>query len=131
MRIDAALIPSQLTPSSKLAIPPLLAETSKLKSKSPGNIAMASETHPSPSKSPGHDATITLGTHLTPPTSSENVSMASEVHLTSSISLENVLATSETPLTFSTSGISNIYNLGTQVKQPKLDLRKFDGDISK
>ena len=45
MRIDAALTPSQLTPSSKLEIPPLLAETSKGKSKSPGNISMASETH--------------------------------------------------------------------------------------
>ena len=62
MRIDAALTPSQLTPSSKLEIPPLLAETSKGKSKSPGNISMASETHPSPSKSPG------------------NISMASETH---------------------------------------------------
>lgn len=31
----------------------------------------------------------------------------------------------------STSGIFNTYNSGTQVKLPKLDLRKFDGDISK
>jgi len=82
MRIDAALTPSQLNPSSKLAIPPLFAETSKGKSKSPGNISMALEIHPSPSKLPG-DTTITLETHLTPPTSSENVSRASEVHLTS------------------------------------------------
>ena len=97
MRIDAALTPSQLTPSSR----------------SPGNVSMASETHPSPSKS------------------HENVSMASEVHLTSSTSHGNVLVTSDTPLTPSTSGISNTYSLGTQVKLPKLDLRKFDGDISK
>ena len=74
---------------------------------------------------------MTLETHLTPPTSSENVSMASEVHLTSSTSHGNVLANSETPLNPSTSGIFNTYNLGTQVKLPKLDLRKFDGDISK
>ena len=128
MRIDAALTPSQLTPSSKLAIPPSLAETSKGKSKLPGKFSMASETHPSPSKSPGVDATMTLETQLTP-TSPENVSMASEVHLTSSTSHGNVL--SETPLTPSTLGISNTYSLGTQVKLPKLDLRKFDGDISK
>ena len=57
--------------------------------------------------------------------------MASEVHLTSSTSHGNVLVTSDTPLTPSTSGISNTYSLGTQVKLPKLDLRKFDGDISK
>ena len=82
-------------------------------SRSPGNVSMASETHPSPSKSP------------------ENVSMASEVHLTSSTSHGNVLVTSDTLLTPSTSGISNTYSLGTQVKLPKLDLRKFDGDISK
>ena len=130
MRIDAALTPSQLTPSSKLAIAPSLAETSKGKSKSPGNISMAWETHPSPSKSPRDDATMTLETHLSPPTSPENVSTASEVHLTST-SHGNVLATSETPLTPSTSGISNTYSLGTQVKLPKLDLRKFDGDMSK
>ena len=128
MRIDAASTPSQLTPSSKLAIPPSLAETSKGKSKLPGKFSMASETHPSSSKSPGVDATMTLETQLTP-TSPENVSMASEVHLTSSTSHGNVL--SETPLTPSTSGISNTYSLGTQVKLPKLDLRKFDGDISK
>ncbi|XP_044165250.1 uncharacterized protein LOC122949186 [Acropora millepora] len=131
MRIDAALTPSQLNPSSKLAISPLLAETSKGKSKSPGNISTASEIHPSPSKSPGDDATMTLETHLTPPTSFENVSMASEVHLTSSTLHGNVLANSETPLNPSTSGIFNTYNSGTQVKLPKLDLRKFDGDISK
>ena len=97
MRIDAALTPSQLTPSSR----------------SPGNVSMASETHPSPSKS------------------HENVSMASEVHLTSSTLHGNFLVTSDTPLTPSISGISNTYSLGTQVKLPKLDLRKFDGDISK
>ena len=148
MRIDAVLTPSQLSPSSKLAIPPLLAETSKGKSKSPGNISMASEIHsspskspgnismaseihPSPSKSPGDDTTMTLETHLIPPTSSGDVSMASEVHVTSSTSHGNVLATSETPLNLSTSGIFNTYNLGTQVKLPKLDLRTFDGDISK
>ena len=75
---------------------------------------------------------MTLETHLTPPTSSENVSMASEVHLTSSTSHGNALANSETPLNPSTSGIFNTYNyLGTQVKLPKLDLRKFDGDKSK
>ena len=53
MRIDAALTPSNFTPLSKPAIPPSLAETSKGKSKLPGNISMASETHPSPCKSPG------------------------------------------------------------------------------
>ena len=74
---------------------------------------------------------MTLETHLTPPTSPENVSMASEVHLTSSTSHGNVLVTSDTPLTPSTSGISNTYSLGTQVKLPKLDLRKCDEDISK
>ena len=131
MRIDAALTPSQMNPSSKLAISPLLAETSKGKSKSPGNISTASQIHPSPSKSPGDDATMTLETHLTPPTSFENVLMASEVHLTSSTLHGNVLANSETPLNPSTSGIFNTYNSGTQVKLPKLDLRKFDGDISK
>ena len=69
-----------MTPSSNLAISPILAETSKGKSKapgnilmasethsgpskSPGNISMASETHTSPSKSPGDDATMTLETH--------------------------------------------------------------------
>ena len=92
---------------------------------------MASEIHPSPPKSPPDDATLTLETHLTPPTSSENVSMASDVHLTSSTSHGNVLATSEIPLNSSTSGIFNTYSLGTQVKLPKLDLRQFDGDISK
>ena len=99
--------------------------------KSPGSISMASEIHPSPPKSPPGDATLTFETHLTPPTSSENVSMASDVHLTSSTSHGNVLATSEIPLNSSTSGIFNTYRLGTQVKLPKLDLRKFDGDISK
>jgi len=74
---------------------------------------------------------MALETHLTTPTSPENVSMASEVHLTSYTSHGNVLTTSETPLTPSTSGISNTYSLETQVKLPKLDLRKFDGDISK
>ena len=113
MRIDAALTPSQLTPSSR----------------SPGNVSMALETHPSPSKSPGN-VSMTSETHLTP-TSPENVSMVSEVHLTSSTSHGNVFVTSDTPLTPSTSGISNTYSLGTQVKLPKLDLRKFDGDISK
>ena len=113
MRIDAALTPSQLTPSSR----------------SPGNVSMDSETHPSPSKSPGN-ISMTSETHLTP-TSPENVSMVSEVHLTSSTSHGNVFVTSDTPLTPSTSGISNTYSLGTQVKLPKLDLRKFDGDISK
>ena len=73
---------------------------------------------------------MTSETHLTP-TSPENVSMVSEVHLTSSTSHGNVFVTSDTPLTPSTSGISNTYSLGTQVKLPKLDLRKFDGDISK
>ena len=107
----------------------MASETHPSPSKSPGNISMASETHPSPSKSPGDDATMTLETHLTPPTAPENVSMASEVHLTSSTSHGNVL--SKTPLTPSTSGISNTYSLGTQVKLLKLDLRKFDGDISK
>lgn len=57
--------------------------------------------------------------------------MASEVHPTSSTSHGNVLATLETPFTPSTSGISNTYSLGTQVNLPKLDLRKFDWDISK
>ena len=113
MRIDAALTPSQLTPSSR----------------SPGNVSMDSETHPSPSKSPGN-ISMTAETHLTP-TSPENVSMVSEVHLTSSTSHGNVFVTSDTPLTPSTSGISNTYSLGTQVKLPKLDLRKCDGDISK
>ena len=113
MRIDAALTPSQLTPSSR----------------SPGNVSMDSETHPSPSKSPGN-ISMTSETHLTP-TSPENVSMVSEVHLTSSTSHGNVFVTSDTPLTPSTSGISNTYSLGTQVKLPKLDLRKCDGDISK
>ena len=113
MRIDAVLTPSQLTPSSR----------------SPGNVSMDSETHPSPSKSPGN-ISMTSETHLTP-TSPENVSMVSEVHLTSSTSHGNVFVTSDTPLTPSTSGISNTYSLGTQVKLPKLDLRKCDGDISK
>lgn len=113
MRINAALTPSQLTPSSR----------------SPGNVSMDSETHPSPSKSPGN-VSMTSETHLTP-TSPENVSMVSEVHLTSSTSHGNVFVTSNTPLTPSTSGISNTYSLGTQVKLPKLDLRKCDGDISK
>ena len=113
MRIDAALTPSQLTPSSR----------------SPGNVSMASETHPSPSKSP-RNVSMTSETHLTPPSSPENVSMASEVHLTSTLH-GNVFVTLDTPLTPSTSGISNTYSLGTQVKLPKLDLRKFDGDISK
>lgn len=133
MRIDAALTPSQSTPSSKLAIAPSLAETSKGKSNLPGNVSMTSETHPSSSNLPGDDETMTLETHLTPPASTENVSMASEVHLTSTShgNVGNVVATSETPLTPSTSGISNTYSLGTQVKLPKLDLRKFDGDISK
>ena len=72
-----------------------------------------------------------METHLTTPTSRENVSMASGVHLTSSTSHGNVLTTSETPLTSSTSGISNTYSLGTQVELPKLDLRKFDADISR
>ena len=116
MRIDAALTPSNFTPLSKPAIPPSLAETSKGKSKLPGNISMASETHPSPSKSPGDDTTMTLETQLTPPTSHENVSMALEVHLTSSTSHGNAL--SETPLTPSRSGISNTYSLRTQVKHP-------------
>ena len=49
MRIDAALTSSQLAPSSKLVIAPSLAQTSKGKSKSPGNVSMASETHLSPS----------------------------------------------------------------------------------
>ena len=113
MRIDAALTPSQLTPSSR----------------SPGNVSMASETHPSPSKSP-RNVSMTSETHLTPPSSPENVSMASEVHLTSTLH-GNVFVTLDTPSTPSTSGISNTYSLGTQVKLPKLDLRKFDGDISK
>lgn len=133
MRIDEALTPSQSTPSSKLAIAPSLAETSKGKSNSPGNVSMTSETHPSSSNLPGDDETMTLETHLTPPTSTENVSMTSVVHLTSTShgNVGNVVATSETPLTPSTSGISNTYSLGTQVKLPKVDLRKFDGDISK
>ena len=57
--------------------------------------------------------------------------MASEVHLTSSTSHGNLLATSETPLNPATSGIFNTYNLGTQVKLPKPDLRTFDGVMSK
>ena len=71
-----------------------------------------------------------LETPLTPLTSPENVSMASGVHLTSS-SHGNVLTTPETLWIPSTSGISNTYSLRTQVKLPELDLRKFDGDISK
>ena len=131
MRIDAALTPSQLTPSSRSpGNVPMASETHPSPSKSPGNVSMTSETHPSPSKSPGN-VSMTSETHLTPHTSPENVSMASEVHLTSSTSHGNVLVTSDTPLTPSTSGISNTYSLGTQVKLPKLDLRKFDGDISK
>lgn len=131
MRIDAALTPSQLTPSSRSpGNVSMASETHPSPFKSPGNVSMASETHPSPSKSPGN-VSMTSETHLTPPTSPENVSMASEVHLTSSTSHGNVLVTSDTPLTPSTSGISNTYSLGTQVKLPKLDLRKFDGDISK
>ena len=62
---------------------------------------------------------MTLETHLTPPTAPENVSMALKVYLTSSTTHGNVL--SETPLTPSTSGISNTYSLGTQVKLPKLE----------
>ena len=48
---------------------------------------------------------------------------ASEAHLTPSTSPGNALK----------SGISNSHSshVGTQVKLPKLDLRKFDGDISK
>ena len=131
MRIDEALTPSQLTPFSRSpGNVPMASETHPSPSKSPGNVSMTSETHPSPSKSPGN-VSMTLETHLTPPTSPKNVSMASEVHLTSSTSHGNVLVTSDTPLTPSTSGISNTYSLGTQVKLPKLDLRKFDGDISK
>ena len=131
MRIDAALTPSQLTPSSRSpGNVSMASETHPSPSKSSGNVSMTSETHPSPSKSPGN-VSMTSETHLTPHTSPENVSMASEVHLTSSTSHGNVLVTSDTPLTPSTSGISNTYSLGTQVKLPKLDLRKFDGDISK
>lgn len=74
---------------------------------------------------------MAMETHLTTPTSPENVFRASEVHLTSSTPHGNVLMTSDIPLTPSTSGISNTYSLGMQVKLPKLDLRKFDGDISK
>ena len=64
MRIDAALAPSQLNPSSKLAIRPLMAlEIHPSPSKLPGNIAMATEIHPTPPESPGDDATMTLETH--------------------------------------------------------------------
>ena len=49
MKIDAALTPSQLNPSTRLAIPTLLAETSKAKSKSPGYISICLlYTSPSP-----------------------------------------------------------------------------------
>ena len=82
---------------------------------------MASEAHLSPSKSLGDDVTMPLETPLTPPTSPENVSMASEVHLTFS-SHGNVITTPETLWIPSTSGISNTYSLGTQVKLPKLHL---------
>jgi len=138
---------THLSPSKSPGNVSMASETHPSPSKSPGNVSMASETHPTSSKlpgnisiasethlsspqSPGDDVTMALETHLSPPTSPENVSMASEVHLTSS-SHGNVLTTSETPLTPSTSGISNTYSSGTQVKLPKLDLRKFDGDISK
>ena len=131
MRIDAALTPSQLTPSSRSpGNVSMASETHPSPSKSPGNVSMASETHPSPSKSPGNVA-MTSETHPSPSKSPKNVSMASEVHLTSSTLHGNVLVTSDTPCTPSTSGISNTYSLGTQVKLPKVDLRKFDGGISK
>lgn len=97
----------------------------------PGNISIASKTHQSSPQSPVEDVVMAMETHLTTPTSPENVFRASEVHLTSSTPHGNVLMTSDIPLTPSTSGISNTYSLGMQVKLPKLDLRKFDGDISK
>ena len=109
----------------------------------------SSETHLTPLTSPGIVVTSSE-THLTPSTPPGIVLSPPETHLSLSTSPGVVYAASEARVTPSTApeisfvhsqqahgyppvapGISNTYGIGTQVKLPKLDLKKFNGDISK
>ena len=139
---------THLTPSASSGIVVTSSETHLTPSTSSG-IVTSSETHPTPLISPGIVATSSE-THLTPSTPPGIVLSPPETHLSLSTSPGVVYAASEARVTPSTvpeisfvhsqqahgyppvaPGISNTYGIGTQVKLPKLDLKKFNGDISK
>jgi len=155
MRIDAALTASLQTPSTKLRIAQTLpgtkleTETHLTPSSPPGIAVTSSETHLTPSTSSGIVVTSSE-THLAPSTPPGIVLSPPETHLSLSTSPGVVYAASEARVTPSTApeisfvhsqqahgyppvapGISNTYGIGTQVKLPKLDLKKFNGDISR
>ena len=123
-----------------------------LQGRKPGSLrhsALWKETHLTPSTSPGI-AVTSSETHLTPSTSPGIVLTTPETHLSLSTSPGVVYGASEARVTPSTApeislmysqqahgyppvapSISNTYGIGTQVKLSKLDLKKFNGDISK
>ena len=140
---------THLTPLTSPGIVVTSSETHLPPSTSSGIVATSSETHLTPLTSPGIVVTSSE-THLTPSTPPGIVLSPSETHLSLSTSPGVVYAASEARVTPSTApeisfvhsqqahgyppvapGISNTYGIGTQVKLPKLDLKKFNGDISK
>ena len=137
------------TPLTPPGIAVTSSETHLTPSTSSGIVVTSSETHLIPSSPPGI-AVTSSETHLTPSTPPGIVLSPPETHLSLSTSPGVVYAASEARVIPSTApeisfvhsqqahgyppvapGISNTYGIGTQVKLPKLDLKKFNGDISK
>ena len=140
---------THLTPSTSSGIVVTSSETHLTPSTSSGIVVTSSETHLTPLTSPGIVVTSSE-THVTPSTPPGIVLSPPKTHLSLSTSPGVVYAASEARVTPSTApeisfvhsqqahgyppvapGISNTYGIGTQVKLPKLDLKKFNGDISK